>query len=88
MKTFALVALTVGILNQANAVEPVQTSAASLVLSKIEIAAILDIKTKQHIEISPIVLQPLMAPTDIVLLAREDRATRTKSITSKNVGDE
>jgi hypothetical protein len=88
MKFFVIAALAAGVFNPIQAAETATVYTAASTLSKAEITAILDIKTKQHIEIAPIMIQPLIAPAEFILIARDDTRIRNKSASIKILGDE
>ncbi|MFC4699574.1 hypothetical protein ACFO4O_05315 [Glaciecola siphonariae] len=88
MKSFTLAVLTAGILNTASAAQPADGYVSSNALSKSEITAILDVKTKQSIDIAPLVITPISVSNEFVLLARDTRSKRTQVSPVKTLGDE
>lgn len=88
MKTITIIALTLGMFAQSHAVEKMTTNVPAPFLSKEEITTILDIKTKQHIDLELTTIAPLVAPKELILIARQDRPARAKVIPAKTLGDE
>ncbi|WP_371194523.1 hypothetical protein [Glaciecola sp. SC05] len=88
MKSLLTAVLIAGVFGQANALEPVSANNVTLALSKEDITAILDIKTKQHLDIAPLEIQPLIAPTELTIIARKAKSSRFQVIASKLLSDE
>jgi hypothetical protein len=88
MKFLSIAVLSAGIFSQANAAEPAAAQVPSTMLSKTEITAILDIKTKQNIDTTKVVITPFVAPVSYELLARENTRTRNRFASPKTLGDE
>jgi hypothetical protein len=91
MKTLLIAALAVSFLSPTQASENAPVTTKVFDLSKSEITAILDLKTKTNISFSAIEITPISFPVDITLIAQQkDRKLIRNRSTKVNttVGDE
>jgi hypothetical protein len=91
MKTLLILASIASFISSAQASDITSTNTKSFELSKTEITAILDVKTKSNIEFPAVILAPIKMPTDMTLIAQQSNRKLSKTRSTKintNVGDE
>lgn len=90
MKPFVLATILAATFFQVSASETVPVNTINATLSKDDITAILDSKTKQHIEISTYEINALITPFefDLASMTRKDRKTRLRDLSARISADD
>jgi hypothetical protein len=91
MKNLLILATVASFISSVQATDITPTNTQSFELSKSEITAILDVKTKSNIEFPAVILAPIQIPADMTLIAQQNNRKPNKVRTTKintNVGDE